>query len=277
MKSQMLKSIRMGRQLLMLIVVLAVSVKGQSNAGVSEEVKQLRIITDMFREAVDKGNNKQIKCHLQSAWQIVKSLFEKQDEMEKEENQLKNQISLLEKEQAEQDNLKKICDKVTEEKALLEKNWANESLVALRLDHFKQLNEPKKKCPPADSINLKTLSNGKKYFFNSTAVNWSRANELCDKQGLHLVKIKDLHDTQIWMTELSYAWWVSVKNQGTGGEKDFRWRDGTKLDLNSPLWWENADKTHDCVYINTWRKGKLNSHPCYGTSYTVCELPRECY
>ncbi|XP_059483627.1 hepatic lectin-like [Neocloeon triangulifer] len=131
--------------------------------------------------------------------------------------------------------------------------------------------------------NLTTLSNGKRYSFYPTEKNWTSANETCAKMGLHLATIRDLNEAQIVAAEGNRikkddAWWVSAKNQGSGSEKEFHWSDGTKLELDSPLWMDNAYKKKDCVLIyHGWNKGKLTSNICnYGTPF-ICELPRECY
>ncbi|XP_059471004.1 C-type lectin domain family 1 member B-like [Neocloeon triangulifer] len=136
------------------------------------------------------------------------------------------------------------------------------------------------KCSQA--LSLKTLSNGKRYHFNKTSVTWAGANEFCTKMGLHMATYTDMTDVDAVLEEdkKTYggkAWWVSVKNQGIGSEKDFRWRDGTKLELDSPLWEENMDKKEDCAYTNNYAEGKLISFQCSGFSYALCELPKECY
>ncbi|XP_059471009.1 uncharacterized protein LOC132194002 [Neocloeon triangulifer] len=138
------------------------------------------------------------------------------------------------------------------------------------------------KCNLARFSNLTVLSNGKVYSFHQTRANWNSANETCSKKGLHLATTKDSNDAQVVAAEAkrihsSNVWWVSAKNQGSGSEKDFRWRDGTKLELESPLWMDSADKTKDCIYTHNWPKGKFYSSNCTNNYYFICELPSECY
>ncbi|XP_059470945.1 uncharacterized protein LOC132193963 [Neocloeon triangulifer] len=139
------------------------------------------------------------------------------------------------------------------------------------------------KCNLARSSNLVLLSNEKMYFFSYPAQKtWNSAKETCSKKGLHLATMTDVNELQVVGEEargiyLDNGWHVSAKNQGSGGGKDFRWRDGTKLELNSPLWQEGTRKAGDCVRIDNSRKGKLVSYSCTDERPFVCELPSECY
>ncbi|XP_059470701.1 C-type lectin domain family 1 member B-like isoform X2 [Neocloeon triangulifer] len=132
------------------------------------------------------------------------------------------------------------------------------------------------RCAP-DSL-LTALPNGKKYLFShSSSVEWKEANETCTKQGLLLATIKDEDDASVIASvgrriSPHRGWWVSAKNSG-GEKKDFRWRDGSKLELDSPLWARDVDKADDCVRIHN----KLDSLPCDSHWYFICELPTECY
>ncbi|XP_059470836.1 C-type lectin domain family 4 member D-like [Neocloeon triangulifer] len=133
-------------------------------------------------------------------------------------------------------------------------------------------------CNVARSSNLTTLSNGKKYSFIQSYENWNSANETCAEMGLHLATLRDTKDAQVVAAEALKIetgpnWLVSARKS----EGDFRWHDGTKLELNSTLWWGRAAKTHDCVYFYNWEAGKLNSYPCFFRFYVICELPTECY
>ncbi|XP_059470735.1 C-type lectin domain family 4 member G-like isoform X2 [Neocloeon triangulifer] len=137
------------------------------------------------------------------------------------------------------------------------------------------------KCIVARLSNL-TLLNCKIYSFHQTFANWTSANEICNKNCLNLATIRDLNEAQLVAAEAQrikkgYAWWVSAKNLGRGSEKDFLWRDGTKLELDSPMWVENGDKTQDCVRIHNWTNGKLQGYPCNSDQPFICELPSECY
>ncbi|XP_059482157.1 C-type lectin domain family 4 member K-like isoform X2 [Neocloeon triangulifer] len=139
-------------------------------------------------------------------------------------------------------------------------------------------------CNLARSTNLTLLSNGKMYFFSNPAeANWTSANETCTKMGLHLTTIRDQNEEKVVAAEgyrlhAAYELWVSATNQGSGSGKEFHWSDGTKLELDSPLWNVNADKTWDCVLIyHGWNMGKLATLPCDFTRPFICELPSECY
>ncbi|XP_059471002.1 C-type lectin domain family 4 member F-like [Neocloeon triangulifer] len=136
-------------------------------------------------------------------------------------------------------------------------------------------------CNLARLSNLTVLSNGKIYSFHQTLANWSSANETCNKKGLHFATITDLNEATLVAAEAQrinvYYWLVSAKNQASGSAKDFRWRDGSKLELDSPLWKEDADKTEDCVRTYNWTNRKLYSYPCNSDLPFICELPSECY
>ncbi|XP_059471010.1 C-type lectin domain family 4 member F-like [Neocloeon triangulifer] len=137
-------------------------------------------------------------------------------------------------------------------------------------------------CNLARSSKLTMLSNGKIYSFHPTYENWNSANETCVKKGLHLATITDLNEATLVAAEAKRikkgtGWWVSAKNQASGSAKDFRWNDGSKLELDSPLWEENADKRYDCIHTYNWPKGKLYSHSCNSDQPFICELPSECY
>ncbi|XP_059471078.1 uncharacterized protein LOC132194042 [Neocloeon triangulifer] len=136
-------------------------------------------------------------------------------------------------------------------------------------------------CNVARSAILKTLSNGKKYFFHPTQANWNSANETCSNQGLQLATFRDQNDAQVVAAETSRIYdggcWVSAKNSVIRGEKDFRWRDGTNFELNSPLWKDKPSMLEDCVYTFNWAKGKLNTWSCTKSLHFICELPSECY
>ncbi|XP_059471016.1 collectin-12-like [Neocloeon triangulifer] len=158
----------------------------------------------------------------------------------------------------------------------------NDKLIKSADQRFNQLFRIRfsSKCNLARLSNLTLLSNGKMYSFHPTAATWNSANETCSKKGLHLATIKDQNDAQVVAAEgrrldEGNTWWVSAKNLES--EKDFRWQDGTKLELDSPLWTDGAGKTDDCVRIYNWAKGKLSSAKCSAYWYFICELPSECY
>ncbi|XP_059474363.1 uncharacterized protein LOC132196015 isoform X2 [Neocloeon triangulifer] len=159
-----------------------------------------------------------------------------------------------------------------------------EALVNLTERHIKSIqNRFVPYCKVARSSNLKLLLNGKMYLFShQNKGNWNYANEICTEKNLHLAIIRNQKDAQEVVAEAkriisSHSWWVSAKNQGSGGRKDFRWNDETKLELDSPLWWDEADKTQNCVRIYDWPNGKLNSLECTDFRPFICELPNECY
>ncbi|XP_059471081.1 uncharacterized protein LOC132194044 isoform X2 [Neocloeon triangulifer] len=131
-------------------------------------------------------------------------------------------------------------------------------------------------CTPAKS-GLKTLSNGKMYFFSHPVKgNWAVANETCDKKGLNLVTIKDLNDLKVLWAEVKRI--GSARNYGIEEQMiDFRWPDGSTLGLDSPLWREDGDVNNGCVYFYSGVTEKLNSDSCSANLFFVCELPSECY
>ncbi|XP_059488989.1 C-type lectin domain family 4 member F-like [Neocloeon triangulifer] len=145
------------------------------------------------------------------------------------------------------------------------------------------------KCPLARFANLTMLSNGKMYSFHQIYENWNAANESCNKMGLHLATIKDQKDAQVVAEEGQKfgkweVWWVSAKNSGIEGRRDFRWHDGTKLEMDSPLWKAGADKTEDCVFIFNYGNNdhcpnskKLHTYLCNYVYYFICELPSSCF
>ncbi|XP_059470946.1 uncharacterized protein LOC132193965 isoform X1 [Neocloeon triangulifer] len=137
------------------------------------------------------------------------------------------------------------------------------------------------RCTLARSSKLTFLSNDKMYFFSYPInANWTSANETCSKRGLNFATIKDQNEAKVVAAEAhrihTGAWWVSAKNQASGSEKDFRWNDGTKLELDSPMWVEGADKRKDCVLLYN-AKGKLNSCPSNFNQPFICELPSQCF
>ncbi|XP_059488981.1 uncharacterized protein LOC132204477 [Neocloeon triangulifer] len=157
-----------------------------------------------------------------------------------------------------------------------------DKLAKLGNEQQQQFNEIKEKmlCRLANLAKLSTLSNGKKYSFHTKHVKWTVANEICEKQGLHLATLKSPKDLQLVFTEAGkikpgQSWWLSAKNHGKKGQSDFRWHDQSKLELNSSLWKVNADKEKDSVYI--YYTGNLNSMQNLYEMYFICELPDKCY
>ncbi|XP_059470841.1 uncharacterized protein LOC132193906 isoform X2 [Neocloeon triangulifer] len=57
------------------------------------------------------------------------------------------------------------------------------------------------KCLRASSAKTTLLSNGKMYSFQLVEKSWSSANETCEKQGLHLAKIRDSDDLKLVLEE----------------------------------------------------------------------------
>ncbi|XP_059471033.1 uncharacterized protein LOC132194019 [Neocloeon triangulifer] len=153
--------------------------------------------------------------------------------------------------------------------------------AALASESSNKPSEVETRCDRARSSKLTLLSNGKKYSFHTTFKRWNDANETCANQGLHLATIKSQNEAELVAAAAERiedtGFWVSVKNQASGNRKDFRWQDGTKLELDSPLWSGGADKKKDCVYIFNWTRGKLNGYSCTERAYFICELPSECY
>ncbi|XP_059476997.1 uncharacterized protein LOC132197621 [Neocloeon triangulifer] len=135
-----------------------------------------------------------------------------------------------------------------------------------------------KNCPLSRSANLTLLSNGKMYFLSHPiTANWSVANETCAKMGLHLATLTDHADFEIvWKhantTGHDCLWWLSARNLGVGGEYNFRWHDGTKLEETSSLWREHASKA-GCVYFLSRPYKKLNGLSCTNDAHFICQLP----
>ncbi|XP_059474761.1 uncharacterized protein LOC132196260 [Neocloeon triangulifer] len=139
-------------------------------------------------------------------------------------------------------------------------------------------------CNLARSASLTQLSNGKQYLFLTTGGNWTQVRDRCAEKGLQMITLKNMNDHNlVWqkIKELlgeSY-YWVSARNTGNSGQMDYRWHDGSKLELNSDLWKDNANKTLGCVEMKYGsNNGKLSGETCnYSGSKSVCELPSECY
>ncbi|XP_059471015.1 C-type lectin domain family 4 member F-like [Neocloeon triangulifer] len=125
------------------------------------------------------------------------------------------------------------------------------------------------------ATNVVTLSNGKNYYFDTNAKTWAGAKDFCTQKGLQLASIADENDVKV-VGALGHNLWVSAKSEGSGSQKVFRWQDGTKLELNSSLWKEDADKTQECVRIYNWSGGTLNSHSCTDLRPFICQMPSEC-
>ncbi|XP_059489026.1 uncharacterized protein LOC132204506 isoform X2 [Neocloeon triangulifer] len=131
------------------------------------------------------------------------------------------------------------------------------------------------------AANLKTLSNGKTYSFHETTVGWDTANDFCTKQGLHLATIENQNDLEAVGAQASdfteiIGWWLSAKNVRNKSEncgQDFRWHDGTKLDLKSPLWWKSGKQYNNFVYTIY---SKLRSKKSNFKQYFICQLPSKC-
>ncbi|XP_059470911.1 uncharacterized protein LOC132193946 [Neocloeon triangulifer] len=160
----------------------------------------------------------------------------------------------------------------------------NRKLSDLAKQHQKEFEDIKTsiRCTAARRADLTMLANGKKYSLHETEMSWYYANETCVSQGLHLATIKDQKDAEVVAKHCQrvaqwYGFWVSAKNSASGVEKDFRWHDGTKLELDNQSWKDDAERTEDCVFIYNWSDGKLNTNSCAGTWYVICELPSECY
>ncbi|XP_059474762.1 uncharacterized protein LOC132196261 [Neocloeon triangulifer] len=139
-------------------------------------------------------------------------------------------------------------------------------------------------CKRARSNSLTELSNGKKYLFLTTGGNWSQVRDRCAEKGLQMITLKNLNDLNlVWQKAKELIGdkylWVSVRNFGNSDQADYRWQDGFKLELNSDLWTNGANKTLGCVEMRTGsNNGKLSGETCnYSGSKSVCELPSECY
>ncbi|XP_059489090.1 uncharacterized protein LOC132204546 [Neocloeon triangulifer] len=158
----------------------------------------------------------------------------------------------------------------------------NQTLNELEEQFQQQILKHPADCKLSNSAKLVTLVNGKKYSFNDTQVAWSVAKETCNRQGLHLASLKDSNDFRVVTDEAQKivgsktAWWVSARNSEGESQKNFRWHDGLKLELNSPLWSNKANKTQDCVYITWYEDKKLSTNPCDYNYNFVCEQPIEC-
>ncbi|XP_059471001.1 C-type lectin domain family 4 member F-like [Neocloeon triangulifer] len=252
---------------------------------VYEQVVETRKVAEEQNQLADATQNKldQLATNVD---QRLNQTLERVEEAEKGNEEL---LKYLNKATSERFNRmeKQIYQVLEKDKEMEEKRQNDrEKLDALanfteRHIQFFQIRFPTH-CNLARLSNLTVLSNGKIYSFHQTLENWTSANETCSKNGLHLATIRDQNEAQLVAAEAQriikgYAWWVSAKNLGRGSEKDFRWRDGTKLELDSPLWWEKADKTEDCVRTYNWTNRKLYSYPCNSDLPFICELPSECY
>ncbi|XP_059471043.1 C-type lectin domain family 7 member A-like [Neocloeon triangulifer] len=136
-------------------------------------------------------------------------------------------------------------------------------------------------CILARSSSLTELTNGKKYLFIKSHGNWTESRDKCAELGLHLAVLKDRKDLKVLERKVNqftdFSWWVSAKDEGSDGQLDFRWHDGSKLEQNSNFWDEGTNKTLGCVELRAMGN-KLSGKKCsykYGNS--VCELPSECY
>ncbi|XP_059473578.1 uncharacterized protein LOC132195528 [Neocloeon triangulifer] len=118
------------------------------------------------------------------------------------------------------------------------------------------------RCNVARFADLKKAANDKKYFFAYHPLqhesNWTTAHSVCSKMNLHLAQIKDIFELLAVYTEASRVddserkgWWLSAKYADSEEGPGNFWHDGTKLEENSPMWRENANKTSGCVYFWT--------------------------
>ncbi|XP_059471003.1 C-type lectin domain family 4 member F-like [Neocloeon triangulifer] len=294
------------RFLLLVAVLCSAQTTEQSQKSGFAELQQ---INSKFKnlEAKVAESDKEISTQLQSILALMGLVREKQDKLEKKFDDsfevnfdcksLLQQISVLTKQadasQKQFDRVVKIKD---EEIRLKEQQILN--LERVKIDLQTQLSTKEEEIKTqqisnleseknqtscsalAQAENLKLLSNGKKYYFHPSYANWTFANETCSKKGLHLASIKDQNDAQVVAAEAykidpTDAWFVSAKIRAS--EKDLRWQDGTKLDLDSHLWKDGADKSKDCVWIFNWPKGKLSSATCSHRQPFICQLPSECY
>ncbi|XP_059488579.1 uncharacterized protein LOC132204225 [Neocloeon triangulifer] len=183
------------------------------------------------------------------------------------------------------ENLSQISDERYNQTVLAAENF-NKKLMDLAQRNQQEFENIKffLRCP-GRLANLTTLSNGKKYLFSYPTYygNWNFAKETCSKNGLQLATIRNLVDAHVVVAEIKknyggHGCWVSAKNSGIGGRKEFRWHDGTKLELSSPLWTGGVAKNDECVFIYDYSsEGKLNCNECTTYYYFICELPSECY
>ncbi|XP_059471007.1 uncharacterized protein LOC132194000 isoform X2 [Neocloeon triangulifer] len=261
----------MARFFLLIVLLFAAVLANASSHKVVETRKVAEEQTKLANATNDKLD------------QLAKNVDQHQDQtMERIEEAAKENKQLLKTVNERLDNLENQNNQTLEDvkrqnQKLDELSKIAERLVQLFEEKFSPQESP---CNLSRSASLKTLSNGKKYHFNKTAITWAGANETCSQMGLHMATITNLTDAQVILEEGEksfggHNWWTSATNQAS--EKDFRWHDGTKLDLDSSLWRVNADKTEDCVYIADWVNGKLSTWLCSGKSNLLCELPGKCY
>ncbi|XP_059488577.1 uncharacterized protein LOC132204223 [Neocloeon triangulifer] len=196
----------------------------------------------------------------------VLQLKEEKSILGESETRLQEQISNLTREKSEvakaAQKAKVTCDLMIKVKDFLLEKWSNRSAV-----------DQAKFCGLSRALNLRTLSNGKKYLYNyPRSANWDLANENCERQGLHLVTLADVNDLQVVSAEAArinptWTWWVSAKNYGVGGEKDFRWKNGQELPVDSDMWQQTAALRRECVIISPHGSRKLSTAPTCDVSY----------
>ncbi|XP_059482154.1 uncharacterized protein LOC132200583 isoform X2 [Neocloeon triangulifer] len=227
------------------------------------QIKLSNATNDQLTKAVDRRHNQTLEGVKEAVKILKETTFERFIKLEKQIDQTLESLAYVK--QAEKRQNQELA--------------ALTNLTESHIQIFQTRFLPH--CNLARSSKLTLLSSGKMYFFSyPTQTNWTFANETCAKKGLHLATIRDQNEALTVAAEgkriYSNGWWVSAKNQGS--RNDFRWSDGTKLELDSPLWMDNADKKTDCVLIyHGWNKGKLNGFECTNIRPFVCELPSECY
>ncbi|XP_059480661.1 C-type lectin domain family 4 member M-like isoform X2 [Neocloeon triangulifer] len=244
---------------------------------------------EQLEKRLQKDTERELKCSsdIKTLQQQVFNLTNRTEELELQNQEdlerdekcsseigaLQQQVSTLIKEHEEfklrnqeQENLHETNQRLLELPKTTEQETQNDTSV---------------NCTLARSTKLKTISNGKKYFFsNPSATVWTDANDWCENRGLHLATLKNqtdldaVHQRAKNISSL-FSWWVSARNEGSDDEPDYRWRDGSKVE--DDLLALNSNKTSGCFGINTKHNRSLYPVDCNVNLYFICELPIECY
>ncbi|XP_059470858.1 uncharacterized protein LOC132193920 [Neocloeon triangulifer] len=268
-----------------------------------EFVNQATQVNHKFDELERKSERRQLQVFSHVSNQAGET-YQKLHDLEKHVDKRHNQILERDEKMAKdnQESEKRLGEKFTELDKQHVEIWSQVEKIKgdrnkdrKKLDEISKLVErhlklfeltfPEVQCKLARSANLVTLRNKKQYFFSAgIREGLSKANQTCTEMGLHLATLHNQQDADLVADHSSnfesQGWFLSGRKiVSKEGQKEYRWRDGSELLLNSTMWNSNANRDGNCVYIKDWANGRLaTSNYCEEVKFDfVCELPAECY
>uniref|UniRef100_A0A8D0G4U1 C-type lectin domain-containing protein n=1 Tax=Sphenodon punctatus TaxID=8508 RepID=A0A8D0G4U1_SPHPU len=105
------------------------------------------------------------------------------------------------------------------------------------------------------------------YYISEDKRSWKDSKKFCLSQNSTLLILKDLKNLKISIKPDRYYHWIGLYNNGS----EWRWEDGTALDMADNKWPNLRGSHGKCAYLSTYYNPSIERQTCVTEYYWICE------